>query len=324
MLGFSESVKKGLNDLISGPDVSKKNDGSLFDTEKVARWYKTEYMDLAFKLPSCSIDIEKLGGKPRKYPIVQIGLCEIDATEPCLIGAPHAFYFDIPRDREKPKTEDEKKGLVPTRYLAIEPACFERFWKSRMETLDKILSVAKPPEALWPLFAQTIDKMRANKPAFQWVTDNPAFDLGTVDVHLEEYANHDPMRTNPNGFYDNVMVYDERLAAFDPWVRSLILKAADVIQVADHNAIHDAENMAWQYIFIREMWPVRHEYIDTILAHWNKTIDKVIRANSEMHPDAKPFFQPDKENVLWYHRKKQQQEENPPSPSNDSKSSMEL
>lgn len=129
---------------------------------------------------------------------------------------------------------------------AVEPwqkfdvRCKETFWNNNLELLELFKLHEKDARILYKEFEKYFDKIeeRFPKAKIQIVSDNPSFDLGTLDYHLNYYTGRYPLRYTSDGKYRSVQDPDERAKAL--CIKDTLQTKIDQLVKHDHNPKNDA------------------------------------------------------------------------------------
>lgn len=193
-----------------------------------------------------AIDIEKCGDSPMNHPVLAIGTC---------VGTDDGEVL-------------EKKTwcLWPFPGQVMEPRCLKEFWDPRPELLKKIASCAVPPLPALIEFNTWLNGLAERHGAgkVRILSDNPAFDIGTLDFVLCTRGIRDmPLRYLGDDTYRSITDPSEMIGGqgsqklVDGWIGARVQH--------DHWPENDAEYIYWQYIGALKVRDALESKIEIIL-----------------------------------------------------------
>lgn len=154
-----------------------------------------------------AVDIEKTGSQLLAHKIISIGLCVGNETGEIL---------------ERKRIDLQVKWFTQDDYGDFEPNCVDEFWDSRPELRPLFDHPGALPQATGILqFADWIDNLeeRFPHPAYKikFVSDNPSFDIATLDLACEIHAARRPIRYSARQYPDARGTRHQYRAIEVPW-----------------------------------------------------------------------------------------------------------
>jgi len=191
-----------------------------------------------------AVDIEKTGAFLTN-PVVSVG-----------------FYIANLSDVElqKRKFNIEVKWPVEDNYGDFEPRCWKEFWsKQPSEIINRCKRNPEPLPAFqaWREIGMFIDSLETLYPpekyTIQFISDNPSFDIASIDYNLEKYTGRMPMRYSRTGKYRSVIAADDMFEMLPSNVKSECYKTMRETVNHDHDPINDAHHIFLQYYYAKNM-----------------------------------------------------------------------
>jgi len=195
-----------------------------------------------------AVDIEKSGSMMAKHPVVSVGFC---------IGNIDGSVIEKKRFNLIVQWFILNPGQDLHFWGAFEPRCVREFWSKQSEAMIQAcgqnpLSSSQPDG--WKEIAAYVDGLETRFPSREIIilSDNPSFDIGNIDHHLEKYANRAPMCYSSKGKYRSVKDASDMFSMM-PAARQR--ESSDVIgDIApyDHDPCDDAHSIMLQYVHAAE------------------------------------------------------------------------
>ena len=175
-----------------------------------------------------AIDIEKGGDCPTRHPLLALGVCLGSAAGGVL----------------------EKKTwcLKPLPTQTMEDVCVTEFWAHHSDLLDRIQAAAADPAEGLNSFNEYLCGLHARFPAatFGILSNNPAYDIGTLDAVMCASFRDRPIRYLGDGKYRSISDPSEMVKGQNS--KKKVYSWAMARAKADHWPENDAEFIYWTFI----------------------------------------------------------------------------
>lgn len=189
-----------------------------------------------------AIDIEKSGAMPLVHPIVSIGVC---------VGDEAGTVIEKRRFNFKVNWKSEQLGGD------FEDRCWEEFWSKQPQGLIRLLQEdAQEPRECMKQFEQWLNGLedRFKNTKIKFLSDNPSFDIGAIDVYLDRYCSRLPMRYSSTKKYRGIDNPSDMLEVFPSekvkeWTKLFV----DPNVSHDHDPANDAEHIYRQWLLVKKM-----------------------------------------------------------------------
>lgn len=169
-----------------------------------------------------ALDIEKAGPMPLKHPVISIGWCGGDEKGNVII---------------KGRINLQVKWPTGNNCGDFDEKCWLEFWnKLPVETISLLQKDALPQKEGFQKFADMIDYLEKSY-KIKFVSDNAAFDIGTLNVYLEKYTGRLPLAYTSDGRYRRTYAADDMLEMIPD--NNKLTEKISVIH--DHDPQNDAE-----------------------------------------------------------------------------------
>lgn len=182
-----------------------------------------------------ALDIEKKG-TTLAYPLIQIG----------------AVWGTNKSDLQK------RSFCFDYKDAAFEPRCYEEFWCKHKDIYERICAEAIEPKLQWKKFGQFLDDLEASGATIELLTDNPAFDIATIDYYLHTELGRRGLQYNRD--MSRRKIHDSSMR--DKGIPKYYMKAvtARAHQLAKHShwAVDDAELIFTFWTLSRSVVSILH------------------------------------------------------------------
>lgn len=199
------------------------------------------------------VDIEKAGTGVNAHPVVSVGVAVMKGYNNLLRDG--SFDANEP-PLSKFRLNLQCKWFVPGGDCGdFEPDRVRAFWNNINECSPDVWRVlqeaAVPQKEGFQFLARWLDGLEDTYPSEQYriefVSDNPSFDIGTLDSHLERYTGRRPLRYATTGRYRSVMNPDDMLWSFPYHLQEDGLVAISKVVTHDHLPDNDAHEHVLRY-----------------------------------------------------------------------------
>jgi hypothetical protein len=180
-----------------------------------------------------SIDIETTGSRHSKHKVCAIGMCVGDLDGVVLRKKQWNIVVDWPGD--------------------VEPKCWDEFWSKRPHIIDMLKLDARPVADVIAEFCAELNTDHDEADTI-FLSDNPSFDFGRLDVLVDEFGDRDPIRYTTRGEYRDILNPADMLEMFaDNDGRKEILNKHLKDVKHDHMPANDAEFIYRRYMAALEL-----------------------------------------------------------------------
>lgn len=186
-----------------------------------------------------AVDVEKTGERLAAHKIISLGCVVGDLSGRVLEKLKINFQF----------TEPYMENNV-LNYGDFEPRCWEEFWSKYPKSIELCKVNQKSDQSGWNEFAAWLDSLekRYTDCKIKFITDNPSFDIASIDYALEKYCDRSPMRRATNGRYRSVKVSDDMFSMLPDDIQVDCAKQIAKHVVHDHDSCNDAHYHYLQYL----------------------------------------------------------------------------
>lgn len=190
-----------------------------------------------------AFDIEKAGCGLIGHPIFSIGICVGDADGNVLQKKRINLRIGWPLVDDNGRIKN---------YGSFEPRCWDQFWsKQPKDLVEQLKSGAVDQHEGFASFSRFLDTFEDNAEVV-FLSDNPSFDIATLDANLERYSNRMPLRYSASWAYRTVVDTDSVMDLLPKRELAKITeKFVDPFVVHDHDPANDAEYIYRSYVAVR-------------------------------------------------------------------------
>ena len=192
------------------------------------------------KIILVAVDVEKTGERLTKHKVISLGCVVGDVNGNVLEKLKINFKFN------EPKVIND----LVINYGDFEPICWDEFWSKNPKALELCKVDQHSDKEGWYKFASWLDGLEARYAdcKIKFITDNPSFDIASIDYALEIYCDRSPMRRAVNGRYRSVKVCDDMFSMLPYDIQVDCAKQIAEHVVHDHDSCNDAYHHYLQYL----------------------------------------------------------------------------
>jgi hypothetical protein len=188
-----------------------------------------------------ALDIEKCGPMMSRHPVVSIGYC---------VGNRHGRVYQLGKFNLHVKWPEFDASDEVVDWGDFEPACWRQFWSHQPSELLFALQINTMTQAdgftEFARWLHHLETVMFPRHRIVFVSDNPSFDIGTIDYNLERYCGQLPVRYSRTcDVYRQVQSPVDMVRGMQPGVfeRGMRALPAPYMERAAHDPASDAEHV---------------------------------------------------------------------------------